>query len=78
VTPFVLKHGAEHPAVCALEVLPLYDAIARVKVHAHRRSDQARGPRARNGAGRNAHGRPDSLVIGVLPGAFSVGWRSRL
>ena len=31
VTPFVLEYGPEHPAVYALELLPLYDAIARVK-----------------------------------------------
>ena len=31
VTPFVLEYGREHPAVYALELLPAYDAIARVK-----------------------------------------------
>ena len=31
VTPFVLEYGPEYPAVYALELLPLYDGIARVK-----------------------------------------------
>ena len=35
VTPFVLEYGSRYPAVYALELLPLYDAIARVKVRAH-------------------------------------------
>ena len=39
VTPSVLAQGPEHPAVYALELLPLYDAVARVKSHAHWQSD---------------------------------------
>ena len=39
VTPFVLEYGAEHPAVYALELLPLYDGIARVKSQAHWQTD---------------------------------------
>ena len=31
VGPFVLEHGREQPAVYALELLPLYEAVARVK-----------------------------------------------
>ena len=31
VTALVLEYGPEHPAVYALELLPLYDGIARVK-----------------------------------------------
>jgi hypothetical protein len=33
VTPFMVKYGRDDPAVYALELLPLYDAIARVKTH---------------------------------------------
>ncbi len=39
VTPFVLRYGEEHPAVYALELLPLYDGIARMKVQAHWQTD---------------------------------------
>ena len=31
VTPFVFEYGPEHPGGHALELLPLYDGIARVK-----------------------------------------------
>ena len=39
VTPFVLEYGHDYPGVYALELLPVYDAIARVKVQAHWQTD---------------------------------------
>src|SRR5579864_8855606 len=39
VTPYVLEYGSDHPAVYALELLPAYDAIARLKVGAHWQTD---------------------------------------
>jgi membrane-associated phospholipid phosphatase len=77
VTPFVLEYGAEYPAVYALELLPLYDAIARVKVRAHWQSDVLAAFALGTAAGWYAHGRTSSLTIGVLPGAVAVGWRTR-
>lgn len=76
VTPFVLEYGAEHPAVYALELLPLYDAIARVKVRAHWQSDVLAGFALGTAVGYYAHGRKDSIVVGVLPHGVSVGWRT--
>ena len=43
VTPYVLEYGNDHPAVYALEVLPVYDAIARVRVQAHWQTDVIAG-----------------------------------
>ncbi|HYX66068.1 MAG TPA: phosphatase PAP2 family protein, partial [Burkholderiales bacterium] len=43
VTPYVLEYGAEHPWIYGLEILPVYDAIARVKVQAHWQSDVIAG-----------------------------------
>ncbi len=43
VTPLVLEYRHDHPAVYALELLPLYDAIGRVKVHGHWQSDVLAG-----------------------------------
>lgn len=77
VTPFVLEYGAEHPAVYALELLPLYDAIARVKVRAHWQSDVLAGYALGTLVGWYAHGRADSIVVGVLPHGVTVGWRTR-
>ena len=35
VTPLIVHSGRRYPAVWALELLPLYDGIARMKSHAH-------------------------------------------
>ena len=43
VTPFVLEYGKDHPAVYALEILPIYDAIARMKTRGHWQSDVLAG-----------------------------------
>ncbi|MGH8215350.1 MAG: phosphatase PAP2 family protein, partial [Rhodanobacteraceae bacterium] len=43
VTPFVVAYGHDHPAVYALELLPLYDAVGRVKTHGHWQSDVLAG-----------------------------------
>jgi len=39
VAPFVFEYGNQQPGVWALEALPLYDAIARMKVQAHWQTD---------------------------------------
>jgi len=39
VTPFMLEYGGENPWVYSLAVLPVYDAIARVKSQAHWQTD---------------------------------------
>jgi len=43
VTPFVVEYGHDHPAIYALELLPVYDAIARVKVRGHWQTDVLAG-----------------------------------
>ena len=43
VTPFVLEYGKDHPAAYALEILPIYDAIARMKTRGHWQSDVLAG-----------------------------------
>ncbi|HEY4139209.1 MAG TPA: phosphatase PAP2 family protein, partial [Casimicrobiaceae bacterium] len=43
VTPIMVTYGPEHPWVYGLGVLPLYDAIARMKVHGHWQSDVLAG-----------------------------------
>jgi undecaprenyl-diphosphatase len=77
VTPLLLEYGADHPSVYALEVLPLYDAIARVKVRAHWQSDVLAGLAIGGAAGWYAHSRDRSLVLGVLPHGFTVGMKGR-
>jgi len=74
VTPFIVNYGDEHPAVYALALLPAYDAVARMKVHAHWQSDVLVGAVIGTGVGLWAAHRQSSLVVGWLPGGFSVGY----
>jgi membrane-associated phospholipid phosphatase len=75
VTPYVLEYGADHPAVWALELLPVYDAIARVKSHAHWQSDVLTSFAIGSGIGYYMHYRSSSLAVGILPHGLSVGWK---
>jgi len=74
VTPFVIEYGRDHPAVYALELLPLYDSIARVKVRGHWQSDVLVGWAIGTGAGAWAAHRQSPLIIGWLPHGFTVGF----
>lgn len=75
VTPFVLEYGAEHPAVYALELIPLYDAIARVKVQAHWQTDVLAGWAVGGLSGWYAHSRDVPILIEILPHGFQVGFK---
>jgi undecaprenyl-diphosphatase len=77
VTPFVLEYGAEHPAVYALELLPAYVAVGRVKVQAHWQSDVLAAFALGTAVGYYAHGRSSSLSVGILPGSVTIGWRTK-
>lgn len=68
VTPFIAEYCHDRPIVYGLALLPLYDAIARVKVHGHWQSDVVMGAIIGTGFGIYAHGRETPLVVGVLPG----------
>lgn len=75
VTPFVLEYGAEHPIVWALEVLPVYDAVARVKSRAHWQSDVLASFAIGSAIGAYAHSRETALSVGVLPRGITIGWK---
>jgi membrane-associated phospholipid phosphatase len=78
VTPLVLEYGREHPAVYALELLPVYDAIARMKVRAHWQSDVIAGFALGSAAGYFAHARGGTpLVLSVMPHAIYVGLKKQ-
>ena len=73
VTPFVVAYGRDHPSVYALELLPLYDSIARVKVRGHWQSDVLAGWAIGTGAGIWAERRQSPLILGWLPHGFTIG-----
>jgi undecaprenyl-diphosphatase len=77
VTPFILEYGDEHPAVYALEVLPAYDAIARMKVQAHWQTDVIAGFALGSAAGwlvRRNKGTP--YILRIMPHGIYVGMRT--
>jgi len=73
VTPFVLEYHQDYPAVYALELLPIYDAIARMKVQAHWQTDVLAGFALGGLTGYYAHNRDSPFVLGVLPHGFTIG-----
>jgi PAP2 superfamily len=73
VTPLVLEYARDHPAVWALEAVPVYDAIARMKVRAHWQSDVIAGFVLGTAAGYYAHSREHPLVLAVMPHGIYVG-----
>jgi hypothetical protein len=75
VTPFILEYGADHPAVWALELLPAYDAIARVKSQAHWQTDVLASFAIGTAIGYYTHSRPTGISVGVLPHGLTVGWK---
>lgn len=73
VTPFILEYRQDTPWVYALEALPVYDMVARMKVQAHWQTDVLAGFAVGTLSGYYAHSRKKSFVLQILPGGFSVG-----
>ena len=69
----MVEYGPDHPAVYALALLPVYDAIARVKVRGHWQSDVIVGGAIGVGFGWYAARRDHPLILSALPGGFMVG-----
>ena len=77
ITPFVFEYGAEHPAVYALELLPLYMAEARMKVQGHWQTDVLAGWALGTASGYYAPSRNQTFTVRVLPHGFTVGWNKK-
>ena len=78
VTPVILEYRHDHPAVYALELLPIYDAIARVKVHGHWQSDVLAGFALGTTAGYFMQQRTRTpIVLSVMPRSIYVGLSKR-
>lgn len=73
VTPFVLEYREDTPSVYALELLPLYDGIARMKVWGHWQTDVLAGWALGGLTGYYAHNRQSPFVLSLLPHGFMVG-----
>ena len=75
VTPFVLEYGRDHPAVYALELLPIYDGIARMKTWGHWQSDVLAGFALGTAAGYLLHRQGTPIILSVLPHGFAIGFK---
>jgi undecaprenyl-diphosphatase len=74
VTPLVLEYGPDHPLTYALELLPVYDGIARMKVQAHWQSDVLAGFAIGTAAGWYMHRNTDTpYILSVMPHGVYVG-----
>lgn len=77
VTPFILEYADEQPAVWALELLPAYDAAARVKIGAHWQTDVLAGFALGTGTGYLAYQRDSPFILEALPHGFMIGLKGR-
>jgi membrane-associated phospholipid phosphatase len=78
VSPFVFEYAHDHPWILALEALPLYDAVARVKAQSHWQTDVlARFTIATSAAGYYAHSRDNPFFLEVLPHGVGAGIRKQ-
>lgn len=74
VTPLVLEYGPDHPLAYALELLPVYDGIARMKVQAHWQSDVIAGFALGSGVGWLMHRNPNTpFILRAMPHGIYVG-----
>jgi membrane-associated phospholipid phosphatase len=77
VTPFIKNYAHDYPWVWALELLPLYDSIARVKSQAHWQTDVIAGWALGTGVGYWAATRNTPISVQILPRGLSVGLYKR-
>jgi hypothetical protein len=73
VTPFVLEYGKQYPAMYALELLPIYDGIGRVKVWGHWQSDVIAGFGLGFASGYFMHRLKTPLILRIMPHGIQVG-----
>lgn len=67
VTPFLLEYRLEYPAVYALELIPLYDGVARMNVHGYWQTNVRASWALGTAADYYAHSRGESFTVGILP-----------
>jgi len=77
VTPFIANYASKDPWVWALEILPAYDAMARMKSQAHWQTDIIAGWLLGTGVGYWSTTRATPLSVQILPGGLSVGFSKR-
>jgi undecaprenyl-diphosphatase len=77
VTPLIVDYYKQTPWIWALEALPVYDAIARLKSQAHWQSDVIVGGLIGTGFGYWMTRFNTPISVQILPGGVSVGFSKR-
>jgi membrane-associated phospholipid phosphatase len=77
VTPIIVEYARRYPWVWALEALPTYDAVARLKSQQHWQSDVIVGWALGSAIGYWSARRETPLTVQVLPRGLSVGYYRR-
>jgi undecaprenyl-diphosphatase len=77
VTPLIVNYYKQEPWIWALEALPVYDAIARLKSQAHWQTDVIAGGLLGTGFGYWATTRNTPLSVKILPRGVSIGFSKR-
>jgi hypothetical protein len=77
VTPFIVNYADRNPWVWAMEILPAYDAVARVKEGAHWQTDVLAGWALGSAVGYFAAKNQSPVVLSILPHGFMVGLQAR-
>ena len=77
VTPLIVNYARQDPWIWALEILPVYDAFARMKSQAHWQSDVIAGWALGTAVGYWTTRWQTPLTVRVLPGGVSIGLSKR-
>ncbi|HEY3785286.1 MAG TPA: phosphatase PAP2 family protein [Steroidobacteraceae bacterium] len=77
VTPFIVNYAKRDPWVWALEILPAYDAAARLKSQAHWQTDVIAGWALGSAIGYWSTTRRIPISVQILPRGLSVGFYKR-
>lgn len=77
VTPLIINYHEQTPWIWALELLPLYDGIGRLKQQAHWQTDVLAGWALGTAAGYWSAHRETPLSVRILPRGLSIGFQKR-
>lgn len=77
VTPFIGEYHVDHPWVWALEALPAYDAVGRLKTWGHWQTDVLAGWAIGTGWGLFSQHRKFPLIFSIFPHGFTVAYRAQ-
>ncbi len=77
VTPFIANYAREHPWVWCMELLPAYDAVARLKSQAHWQTDVIAGWALGTAVGYWSTTRTTPISVAILPHGVTVGFSKR-